>query len=296
MVKKVRYCTKISTGGFSTVYKGNYDNQTVAIKMFKSSNDNTLSIAKEIRCLTLTSLVSVGFIELYYEPINRTYNIIMELMDIDLFSMVKMGPMCEPDALIYLTQIVNGIEHIHSKGIAHMDIKLENCLVSGKKLKIADFNLSHVYDNFTEGDNIYLEKFNNICKPGGSESYISPEIWKEKPTFNGFLADIWSVGVCAFAILTGFFPFIRSVEEDFRYKAFKSDPISITVIFKLYKKEKEVSDMMDQWIIGCLQINPCNRKIGNLYNSRKRTMCNITNYENTQDTTTRRRIFTNLSC
>ena len=266
MVKKVRYCAEISTGGFSTVYKGNFDNQAVAIKMFKSSNNELLSVAKEIRCLKLTSLVSVGFIALYYEPISRTYNIIMELMDTDLFSMLKMGPMCEPDALIYLTQIVNGINHIHSKGIAHMDIKLENCLVSGKKLKIADFNLSNIYDNFTEGDNIYLEKFNNISKRNGSEAYISPEVWKENPIFNGFLADIWSVGVCAFAILTGFFPFIRSVEQDFRYKAFKTDPRSTKIILKLYKKEKEISDMMDQWIIGCLQINPYNRKIGNLDN------------------------------
>lgn len=288
MVKKVRYCTEISEGGFSKVYKGIYNNQPVAIKMFKPSNYNMLSVTNEIRCLKLASFVSVGFITLYYEPITRTYNIIMELMDNDLFSMVRMGPICETDAFPYLTQLVNGINHIHSKGIAHLDIKLENCLVSGKKLKIADFNLSHIYDNFTKGDNIYLKKFNSICKQGGSESYISPEIWQENPIFNGFLADIWSVGICAFGMFTGFFPFIRSVEQDFRYKAFKADPRSTKVIFELYKKEMQISDKMDQWIIGCLQVDPYDRRFGNLYNSYNRTMCNITNYENMCNTPTRK--------
>lgn len=93
-------------------------------------------------------------------------------------------------------KVVNGIEYLHTKGVCHRDLKLDNIIVGDKnRVKIIDFGFSME----TEPN----KKISVFC---GTPSYIAPEILKKEP-YDGMKADIWSLGVCIYRSLSGGFPF-----------------------------------------------------------------------------------------
>ena len=93
-------------------------------------------------------------------------------------------------SLTYFRQLVYGIEYLHQIGICHRDLKPENILLDpNKDAIIADFGFASWMP-----DSIY----HNNC---GSLHYAAPEILKSEP-YNGKPADIWSLGVIFFAMIT----------------------------------------------------------------------------------------------
>lgn len=114
----------------------------------------------------------------------------------DLFHLVEEGYLKgkdrESDRLCMFKQLMQGINYLHSHGIAHRDIKLENLLLtSDSKLKITDFGVSEVFSGIHPG----LRSANGecgkdmgevrLCKPGicGSLPYIAPEVVAKKSKF-----------------------------------------------------------------------------------------------------------------
>lgn len=101
----------------------------------------------------------------------------------------------------YFHQLVEGLRYIHNNGIAHLDLKLENLLL-GKDLllKIADFDLA--------------QSINDDClTSGGTANYRAPEVLSYTATdFVG--ADIYSIGVCLYTLMTGAFPFFEEEESE----------------------------------------------------------------------------------
>lgn len=90
-----------------------------------------------------------------------------------------------PDRLCLFKQLVQGIHYLHSNGIAHRDIKLENLLISqGSKLKITDFGVSEVFSGMHPGLRAAGGQCGKdmgevrLCEPGicGSMPYIAPEV------------------------------------------------------------------------------------------------------------------------
>ncbi|MCQ2820881.1 MAG: protein kinase [archaeon] len=95
----------------------------------------------------------------------KNYYILMEYCAKgELFDyIVANQKLSEDESAIFFYQLVNGVEHIHSKGVAHRDLKPENLLLTGnKRLKIIDFGLSSLFD----GKNLLTTK----C---GSPSYAA---------------------------------------------------------------------------------------------------------------------------
>ena len=130
---------------------------------------------------------------------SENYYIIMEYCEKgELFDyIVENQYLTEDESSIFFYQLINGVEHIHNKGIAHRDLKPENLLLTKNKiLKIIDFGLSH---NIKDNNCLLSTK----C---GSPSYASPEIITRK-FYDGFKTDIWCCGIILYAMLCGYLPF-----------------------------------------------------------------------------------------
>lgn len=91
---------------------------------------------------------------------------------------------------------MQGISYLHANGIVHRDIKLDNILLDGHgNVKIGDFGVSKKIGS----NDLLFEQ----C---GTPAYIAPEIVTEIG-YKGPPVDIWSAGICLYAILYGNVPF-----------------------------------------------------------------------------------------
>eukprot|EP01080_Neovahlkampfia_damariscottae_P002661 gene2661-3857_t len=95
----------------------------------------------------------------------------------------------------YFLQLLEGIEFIHSLGVCHRDLKPENLLFSGNELKIGDFGWASEIEYGTLFDEI-----------AGTDNYAAPEVLSGD-SYCGIKADIWSLGVILYCMLTGCFAF-----------------------------------------------------------------------------------------
>lgn len=124
----------------------------------------------------------------------------------------------EQQAKFWLRQIVKGVDHIHQSGVAHLDLSLENVLVSdNNEAKICDFGVAKPISPFGMfapcGDD----------KPGKSR-YMAPEIYNSE-AFDGQKADLWSLGVMLYCMVTGSACWEAPSRSDERYSFFADTSI-----------------------------------------------------------------------
>ena len=132
---------------------------------------------------------------------------------------------------IILTQIFSAINYIHSNGIAHLDIKMDNILINDKlDIKIIDFGFA-LYDPKNT-----LNKFF-----GGTPNYMSPEIILKRP-YISILSDIWSLGVLVFKLFCNEYPFKGATEKDL-YNCIKKGKFRIKC-FVSYDVKKIINSML----------------------------------------------------
>jgi len=108
----------------------------------------------------------------------------------------------EHEVLDIFRQLVEGIQHLHGEAVIHRDLKLENVLVAQEgnsrkpfQVKITDFGLSKEV-----GDGMSA-----ACSVVGSPKYVAPEVLASGT--HDFKADLWSLGVLLFVLLSNRFPF-----------------------------------------------------------------------------------------
>lgn len=99
-------------------------------------------------------------------------------------------------------QLVSGVHYLHSKGIVHRDLKLENLLLDKhKNIIITDFGFANSFRN--DGTS-----FDDMMKTScGSPCYAAPELVVSDEKYVGRKVDVWSCGVILYAMLAGYLPF-----------------------------------------------------------------------------------------
>nr|XP_020661485.1 death-associated protein kinase 1 isoform X2 [Pogona vitticeps] len=112
----------------------------------------------------------------------------------------------EEEATEFLKQILNGVNYLHSLQIAHFDLKPENIMLLDRsvpkpRIKIIDFGLAHKIDFSNEFKNIF-----------GTPEFVAPEIVNYEPL--GLEADMWSIGVITYILLSGTSPFLGETKQE----------------------------------------------------------------------------------
>lgn len=105
------------------------------------------------------------------------------------------------DAKLVLKQIASSLNYIHSKDIAHRDLKLENILyLKDGKVKVIDFGFAIRS----------RDKQRTFC---GTPTYMAPEIIRRSP-YNGLSVDVWAFGIMAYRMVTGTYPFMAQIDKE----------------------------------------------------------------------------------
>lgn len=189
----------IGTGGMAVVYKARCHrlNRLVAIKILKDEFAGDEEFRRRFRAEgeAVAMLSHLNIVQVYDVSTSGSANyIVMELIDgISLKQyMEKKGVLNWKETLHFSIQIAKGLEHAHSRGIVHRDIKPHNIMVlKNGSVKVMDFGIARV-----------MNKSNTLTKEAlGSVHYISPEQAKGGYTDNR--ADLYSLGVVMYEMMTG---------------------------------------------------------------------------------------------
>ncbi|XP_013195989.2 death-associated protein kinase related [Amyelois transitella] len=102
-----------------------------------------------------------------------------------------------------LRHVLEGLAHLHARRVAHLDLKPQNLLLSagGEELLICDFGISRA-----------IQPGAHVREILGTRDYVAPEILSYEPLT--LAADIWSVGVLAYVLLSGYSPFAGDTKQE----------------------------------------------------------------------------------
>ena len=189
----------IGTGGMAVVYKARCHrlNRLVAIKILKDEHSRDEEFRRRFHHEgeAVAMLSHANTVQVYdvSSSDNADY-IVMELIDgITLkHYMEKKGTLNWKETLHFGMQIGKALEHAHSRGIVHRDIKPHNVMVlKNGSVKVTDFGIARV-----------MSKTNTLTKEAlGSVHYISPE--QAKGGWVDNRSDLYSLGVVMYEMMTG---------------------------------------------------------------------------------------------
>lgn len=240
----------IGVGGMAVVYKAydNIDDRIVAIKILKDeylTNEEFKrrfkNESKAIAVLSHPNIVRVYNVSFG----DRLQYIVMEYVDgITLKEYIEQqGVVNWKEAVHFMGQILAALQHAHDKGIVHQDIKPQNImLLQDGTIKVTDFGIARFsrMDSKTTSENAI-----------GSVHYISPEQARGEMTDDK--ADIYSVGVVMYEMLTGQLPFQSDSAVSVAIMQLQQDP----------KRPREIIPTLplglEQITIRAMQKNPNDR-------------------------------------
>ncbi|MCQ2471405.1 MAG: Stk1 family PASTA domain-containing Ser/Thr kinase [Clostridia bacterium] len=211
----------IGVGGMAVVYKAydKIDDRTVAVKILKDeflANEEFRrrfkNESKAIAVLSHPNIVKVY--DVSYG--DRLQYIVMEYVEgITLKEYIEQqGVINQKEAVYFVMQILRALQHAHDKGIVHRDIKPQNImLLENGMIKVTDFGIAR----FSRSETRTLSE-----STIGSVHYISPEQARGDVTDDK--ADLYSVGVMFYEMLTGKLPFTADSTVSVAIMQLQNDP------------------------------------------------------------------------
>lgn len=251
-----KHLGKGATSKVTLMMRKGYPGELYAVKEFrrKSSRESQDEYEKKIKSeySIAKSLHHPNIIETVRLCTDHgRWNHVMEYCaEGDMFGLVEKGYLKQEsragDRYCLFKQLVQGINYLHSNGIAHRDIKLENLLITkDSKLKITDFGVSEVFSGIHPG----LREAGGVCgknmvevrlcDPGicGSEPYIAPEVLAKDTKYDPRALDVWGAAIIMIQLIFG---------GSLWGKASESDPSYANFIKAWSNWEEKQADMGDE--------------------------------------------------
>jgi serine/threonine protein kinase len=197
----------LGQGGMGAVYKARQLrlNRFVALKILARERQDDPQFAErfEREARALAALTHPHIVAVFdFGEAGENYYLLMEFVDgLNLRQLYRNGQFSPAEALAIIPQICDALQYAHERGIVHRDIKPENILLDNDGgVKIADFGLAKILD--PDPKDLSLTGINQVV---GTPHYMAPE-QLEKPLTVDCRADIYSVGVVFYEMLTGELP------------------------------------------------------------------------------------------
>ena len=193
---KYKIVAPLGSGGFGTVYlaQDTWIDKKVAIKVPHRQGLDFGELLREPRLLASVSHPNIVAI-ITAEKQDNVFFIVMEYVQGETLENIiaSQGALELNRALDFTCQICNAVDHAHSQGVIHRDLRPANVLVTeNDMLKVADFGTSRFLEIAAHGTTVI-----------GSPPYMAPEQFHGKAVF---ASDIYSLGVTMYQMLTGMLP------------------------------------------------------------------------------------------
>nr|XP_043891681.1 death-associated protein kinase 2 isoform X2 [Solea senegalensis] len=198
----VKRCIEKSTGNeYAAKFIKKRQSRSSRRGVRREEIEREVSILQELQHANVISLHDV------FE--NRTdVVLILELVSGgELFDfLAQKETLSEEEATQFIKQVLDGVLYLHTKRIAHFDLKPENIMLLDRniplpRIKLIDFGLAHRIETGTEFKNIF-----------GTPEFVAPEIVNYEPL--GLEADMWSIGVITYILLSGASPFLGDSKQE----------------------------------------------------------------------------------
>ena len=228
----------LGAGGMGAVYQARQPtlDRCVALKVVPAATgpENAFQerFYREARALARLNHPNIVTVH-EFGQVEDLHYFIMEFVDgTNLRQLEKAGRLSPREALQIIPQICDALQYAHDEGVVHRDIKPENLLIDRKgRVKIADFGLAKILDPSADAAAVRLTIEGQVM---GTPHYMAPE-QLERPLAVDHRADIYSLGVVLYEMLTGdlplgkFAPPSRKVAMDVRLdevvlRALENDP------------------------------------------------------------------------
>ncbi|CAI5641080.1 unnamed protein product [Oreochromis niloticus] len=196
-------------GRFGQVHKcvENSSGLTLAAKVIKARSQKEREVVKnEIQ--VMNNLDHANLIKLYaaYESRNDIILVLEYVAGGELFDRIidENYTLMELDAVVFIRQICEGLQHMHKMSILHLDLKPENILCVSRitnKVKIIDFGLARIY-----------KPREKLRVNFGTPEFLAPEVINYD--FVSFNTDMWSLGVITYMLMSGLCPFLGDDDNE----------------------------------------------------------------------------------
>ncbi|KAM9914145.1 hypothetical protein OXX69_000927 [Metschnikowia pulcherrima] len=245
----------LGTGSYANVYecKHKVTGAHYAAKRFtkKLIYGNESMLQREFQVLKRISRGHPNILSMidYFETSDYFYLVTDLAAGGELFERITKAPEAKlsiTETSKILSVLLSALQHLHSNGIVHRDVKAENILFASKSSKISSLLLA----DFGQA---------RILKPGelaqivdGTLSYLAPEVLSK--CGHSFPVDMWAVGVLTYFMLSGYMPFDCDTDTETKELITKAD-----FVFEPTEYWDHIPAEAKDFIASCFKLDPQER-------------------------------------